>query len=188
MIDPVRRRAIAGSGLKIVDLEPLRPEHALDMFAGLADPAGYRFLPGDPPASADALRARYDRQVVGRSPDGAEQWLNWVLRGSDHALVGYTQATIRDRIAQLGYHVFPATWRQGIGTAAVRATLDQLFAMNAADEAHALVDTRNAGSIALMRKLGFRLARTITNADFFKGSKSDEHEFALPLTGWALDR
>ncbi len=171
----------------IVDLEVLRPEHAPAMFAGLAEAAAYRFLPGDPPASADALRVRYDRLAAGRSPDGAERWLNWVIRRqSDRAPAGYTQATVRGHVAQLGYHVFPVYWRQGVGTAALQSTLNWLFAMTTIDEARALVDTRNAGSIALLQKLGFRLGRTIVGADCFKGAQSDEHEFVMSRPCWGV--
>ncbi len=157
------------------------------MFAGLADPRGYRFLPGDPPTSVEALRLVYDRQLVGRSRDGTETWLNWVVRGPPlHAPLGYTQATIRDRVATVAYHVFPVHWRRGIGTAALGGTLDQLFTTGLAGEVRACVDTRNDASIALLRKLGFRWRRTILRADHFKGSRSDEFEFALPRETWPL--
>lgn len=166
-------------------MEPLRPDHAGGMFEGLADPAGYLFLPGDPPASVADLRQRYERQGIGRSPDGAEIWLNWVVRrsGSD-ILLGYTQATIRMRVALVATHVFPTHWRQGVGTAALRATLDRLFATTPIDEARALVDTRNSALIALVRKLSFECLRTIADADCFKGGTSHEHEFAISRAKW----
>ncbi len=177
----------------MIDLEPLRRDHAPAMFEGLADPAGYLFLPGDPPASIEALRSRYDRLVVGRSLDGAETWLNWVVRDRENdALIGYTQATIRVRRAEVAYHIFPVRWRQGFATAALRATLAKLFASTSIDEVQALVDTRNVASIALLRGLGFECARTIVDADHFKGASSDEYEFVLPRKRsgrrWRLDR
>lgn len=168
-----------------VALEPLRPAHAVEMFAGLADAAGYVFLPEDPPESPEALRTRYEQLCAGVSPDGEEVWRNWVVRSCDAGtLVGYTQATIRDRRALLGYHIFPCRWRQGLGTAAVRLTVVTLLERFRVEEIHALVDTRNAASSSLLRRLGFRLSRTIIGADHFKGGWSDEHEFVLrPGTG-----
>ena len=53
------------AGLPVITLEPLRQNHVVEMFVGLADPLGYRFLPDDPPRSLETLKARYDRQVVG---------------------------------------------------------------------------------------------------------------------------
>ena len=170
-----------------VDLEPLRLEHASAMFEGLADPAGYIFLPDDPPVSVEALRSRYDRQLIGGSPDGTETWLNWVVRNRENdALVGYTQATVRDRIADIGYHVFPTCWRKGFATMALRATLGELFAMTSIDEVHAFVDTRNIASVTLLGKLGFDCLRTIIEADHFKGASSDEYEFVLPRPQWRI--
>ena len=40
-------------------LDPSRKEHANAMFAGLSDDRLYRFIPDVPPASIEALRARY---------------------------------------------------------------------------------------------------------------------------------
>ena len=165
-----------------VELEPLRPGHAQGMFDGLADPAGYLFLPDDPPIDVASLRERYARQVRGRSSDGAEVWLNWVARRlSSGALVGYTQATLRDRVAHVAYHIFPAYWRQGLGTVALQMTLRNLGESGLVDEARALVDTGNEASIALLRKLGFTRLRTIAEAEHFKGRSSDEHEFSFSV-------
>ena len=98
-----------------VRLEPLQAGHAEGMFEGLGDPAGYLFLPGDPPIDLASLRVRYARQIRGHPSDGTEVWLNWVARcPSSGALVGYTQATPRDRVAHVAYHIFPAYRRQGL--------------------------------------------------------------------------
>ena len=79
------------------------------MFDGLADARGYIFIPDEPPASVEALNARYEKLVAGCSPDGTELWRNWVIRDRESdTLVGYTQATIRDRLAFIAYQVFPA--------------------------------------------------------------------------------
>jgi RimJ/RimL family protein N-acetyltransferase len=75
-------------------LEPLRPEHAAEMAPVLADPALYVFTGGEPPSAAD-LGERYERQGHGRSADGRELWLNWIVRERAGGLaVGYVQATV----------------------------------------------------------------------------------------------
>src|SRR5947209_3337121 len=77
-------------------LEPLRPGHADEMAPLLADAPLYEFTGGTPP-SLDELRARYQRQVVGHSPDGVERWCNWICRRScDGAAVGFVQATVSE--------------------------------------------------------------------------------------------
>ena len=75
-------------------LEPLRVGHAEEMTAVLADPSLYAFTGGTPP-TLEELRAQYRRQATGRSPDGAESWLNWIVRRRDDGrAVGFVQAAI----------------------------------------------------------------------------------------------
>lgn len=50
-----------------------------EMFAVYADPRMYEFTGGEAP-TADGLRRRYESMAVGRSPDGMESWLNWIVR------------------------------------------------------------------------------------------------------------
>ena len=167
-------------------LEPLRPDHAECMLAGLADPRAYAFLSSDPP-DFDTLRRRYVRQAAGLSPDGAQLWRNWIIR-RDGDPAGFTQATIDGATARIAYQIFPPLWRHGIGRRAVAATLDLVFAMPMVERAVALIDTRNIASQRLVLGLGFELARTIVNADTFKGSRSDEYEFVLVRHRWLETR
>ena len=169
----------------MISLEPLRIDHAPAMLPGLSDPAAYAHLPDDPPADLAALQARYCRQTAGRSADGLALWFNWVVRRpADGAFLGYTQATVQGRRATVAYHVFPPFWRQGIGCAALAATLDLVFADGRVTLALALVDTRNRASRALLEAAGFTATCTIEKADFFKGSASDETQFELARSGW----
>jgi RimJ/RimL family protein N-acetyltransferase len=92
-----------------LDLEPLRVEHADEMAPLLDDPQLHTFIGGEP-ASLDELRDRYQRLVEGRSPDGRQSWLNWVLRcRTDRRAVGTVQATVEDdpdgRLAEVAWVV-----------------------------------------------------------------------------------
>lgn len=98
-------------------LEPLRVEHAAEMAPVLDDVALHRYI-GGRPASVDELSARYQQQAVGRSPDGTEGWLNWVIRCRASGLpVGTVQATVsRDgqrRQAELAWVVATPCQRLG---------------------------------------------------------------------------
>ena len=98
-------------------LEPLRPEHAAEMAPVLADPALYVFTGGDPPSAAQ-LGERYERQARGRSADGRELWLNWIVREREGGgAVGYVQATVdpASRVAEVAWVV--GTGFQGRGYA-----------------------------------------------------------------------
>ncbi len=75
-------------------LEPLRVDHAAEMAPLLGDPKLYAFTGGEAP-TPDELRARYVRQATGRSPDGIESWLNWIVRRRDDGqALGFVQAAI----------------------------------------------------------------------------------------------
>lgn len=103
-------------------LEPLRPEHADELALLLNDSSLHRYIGGAPP-TRDELQARVERQVRGRSPDGRELWLNWVVRSrpADQA-VGTTQATIYPErisvVALLAWTIGSAHQGQGLATEA----------------------------------------------------------------------
>lgn len=117
-------------------LEPLRPDHARELAPVLADPALHTFTGGEP-ASEAQLRERFTRQAAGRSPDGAQGWLNWVVRDrATGAPVGMVQATIsdddhRDRgdgghRAALAWVIATSRQGEGLATEAARAVSDRL--------------------------------------------------------------
>jgi RimJ/RimL family protein N-acetyltransferase len=98
-------------------LEPLRPDHATEMAPLLDDEALHGYIGGHP-ASLDQLRALYARQVAGRSSDGGQGWLNWIVRHrASGAAVGTVQATMYvedDRIfAELAWVIATGYQRHG---------------------------------------------------------------------------
>ena len=136
-------------------LEPLVAAHAHEMFAVLSDPAIYEFE-NAPPPSAPWLLERY-RRLEARGPaDGSEQWLNWVVRLPGGALAGYVQASVLPSgEAFVAYELGSTHWRQGIGSSAVRAMLDELRVHHGVHTFVAVLKARNFRSEALLRSLGF---------------------------------
>ncbi|TDD68476.1 N-acetyltransferase [Jiangella aurantiaca] len=105
------------------ELVPLTVDDAADMVEVLSDPALYTFIGGTPP-SLPELRSRYSRLVAGRSPDGRQEWLNWIIRRTpDGRAVGTVQATVTDegRQAEIAWVVGAAFHGQGYATAAAVA-------------------------------------------------------------------
>ena len=80
-------------------LEPQVAAHAAELFTVLDDPDLYGFVDDKGPASETALRERLARLESRQSPDGLEQWLNWVVRNATGAVTGYVQATVRANAA-----------------------------------------------------------------------------------------
>jgi len=117
-------------------LEPLRVEHAQEMAAVLDDHALHTFTGGKPDTVVE-LRRRYERQVVGHSPDGSERWLNWVLRRRDNAAaVGLIQATVTGptdrREAEIAWVIGTAQQHQGFAKEAAEVMVDWLREQGAA--------------------------------------------------------
>ena len=143
-----------------VRLEALGPHHAEEMFPVLADPHIYRHLDYGPPASVEALRALYTRLAAGRSPDGRERWLNWLVRRvDDGSPAGYVQATVvPDRCAWVGYVFAPRHWGRGLATEAMRDLLARLAQDHPVPVLLATVEVANTRSAALLARLGFEQA------------------------------
>jgi ribosomal-protein-alanine N-acetyltransferase len=162
-------------------LEPLRASHAPEMFGMLSDPRLYRFVPRDPPPSLESLTARFRTLETRASPAGDEIWLNWVAREkAGNACLGRVEATVRrDRSAYLAYEIAAERWGAGFATEACRRIVTALFDDHGVDRITAEVDTRNAASIRLLERLGFRRGALKQNADHFKGANSDELTFDL---------
>ena len=84
-------------------LEPQAAAHALEMFQVLSDPAIYEFE-NAPPESFDWLETRFRKLETRLSGDGAEQWLNWVIRLPSGRLAGYVQASVlAEPVAYIAY-------------------------------------------------------------------------------------
>lgn len=136
-------------------LEPLGPAHAEKLFTLLSDPRLYAFLDDDPPASKSILEARYRRWGAGRSPDGAEVWLNWAARLRDtDEYVGWFQATIASEHAQIAYLVFVPHQRKGFALEASREIIRHLTIDRNVRRIRATADPKNHASVALAKALG----------------------------------
>jgi RimJ/RimL family protein N-acetyltransferase len=159
-------------------LEPQVAAHAPEMFAVLGDPAIYEFE-NEPPQSLEWLAARYAKLESRQSPDGTQAWLNWVIRLASGRLAGYVQATVlRDGVALVAYELASAYWRQGIGSTAVAAMLEELRLRYAAKLFVAVLKARNHRSSGLLRKLGFEPASADQRARF--GGEPDEAVMVRP--------
>ena len=147
-------------------LEPLRVAHAGAMFEVLRDPALYRHLDYGPPPSVEHLRGVYERLERRKSPDGADRWLNWIVRPRGGAPMGFVQATVHPGgSAWIAYVISTVHQRQGIATRATRTMIDHLVVEYGVKRLLASVEADNTPSIRLLERLGFALA----GADAAKG-------------------
>jgi len=138
-------------------LEPLRPEHADELAPVLEDRSLHRFTGGEPPTVED-LRARFERQSLGRSPDGRECWLNWLVRErSTGRAVGTVQATVKGvepkQVAELAWVI--GTPHQGHGFAKEAAALMATWLRTSGvARLRAHIHPRHGASMAVARSVG----------------------------------
>ncbi|HEY0738825.1 MAG TPA: GNAT family protein [Herpetosiphonaceae bacterium] len=162
-------------------LEPLQPDHATELFSLLRDAQIYRYIPQEPPAALSLLTQRYKQLARRLSPAGDQAWLNWAIAlTSNSAYIGQVEATVlEDQTAYLAYLIGSTFWGHGYATEACSRIIRLLFDDYGVTCVKAEVDTRNTASMRLLERLGFTRIGYQANADFFKGSSSDEYTYCL---------
>jgi RimJ/RimL family protein N-acetyltransferase len=139
-------------GARVV-LVPLLAADA-DELAGLLDDDYTRGALGV--EDVDGLRARFARWEARRSPDGAEAWLNWVVRArDDRRALGWAQATVRSRSAGVAYALLASARGQGAASDAVRALVAWLRGDRGVEEVVAWIAPANAASGRVAHAAGF---------------------------------
>jgi [ribosomal protein S5]-alanine N-acetyltransferase len=148
-----------------ISLEAQTSAHAEEMFALLCDPKIYRYE-NQPPPSLEWLRDRFTRLESRRSPDGREQWLNWVIRLETGEAAGYVQATVHeDGHAAIAYVLGSRFWDLGIGRQAVSSLIDLLRNEYRVTRLTAVFKRANDRSRKLLERLGFTAADLPLEAD-----------------------
>ncbi len=151
-----------------LELEPLRVEHADEMAPLLDDPDLHTFIGGGP-ATRDELSARYERQVVGRSPDGSQRWHNWVLRRRvDGQVAGTVQATVSEQqgglTAEVAWVVGVAQQGQGYAREAAQAVVTWLQ-QQGVEAVVAHVHPQHQASMAVARAVGLTPTETVIDGE-----------------------
>jgi ribosomal-protein-alanine N-acetyltransferase len=148
-------RAVASASLLLV---PQTAVHAQEMFVVLSDPAIYEYE-NEPPPSLEWLRERFAKLESRQSPDGQEQWLNWVIHLRSTELIGHVQATVHPNgHAAIAYELSSAYWGRGLARQAVQAMISELVEHHQVRGLYAILNRRNLRSRRLLERLGFRFA------------------------------
>jgi uncharacterized protein (DUF1684 family)/RimJ/RimL family protein N-acetyltransferase len=145
-----------------IELARLTVDHAPAMVSVLSDPSLYEFTGGTPP-TLEELTARYARQAVGHSPDGSEQWLNWVVL-LDSTPVGYVQATVMDDSAEIAWVISPSVQGRGLATEAARA-MGELLTAAGVRRLVAHVHPDHVASARVAERLGLRRTDVIEDGE-----------------------
>jgi ribosomal-protein-alanine N-acetyltransferase len=139
-------------------LEPQVAAHAEEMFVVLSDPAIYEFE-NEPPWSVNEVREHFAELESRTSPNGREQWLNWVVRLPGSQLAGYVQATVCPQgSATIAYEFSSAHWGRGYARQSLEAMIAELARAYAVTRLSAVLKKENHRSLRLLQRLGFTMA------------------------------
>jgi aminoglycoside 6'-N-acetyltransferase len=168
-----------------VVLRPLRDADAERMHAYRADPEVARYQSWET-QSLDEVRAFIAEH--GELDCDEPGWYQLAIaeRATDHLLgdIGVHILESDVRQVELGFTLAPAAQGHGYGAEAVRAMLGHLFTERDKHRVIASTDPRNARSIALLRRVGFRLEAHHRDSMWFKGGWADDMIFALLRREW----
>ena len=92
----------------------------------------------------------------GKSADGRQLWLNWIIRVRSGECAGFVQATVYPgRTGDLAFVLAPEFWGRGVAFEACQAAIPQIVRDFRVTRLFATVDPKNARSIRLLTRLGF---------------------------------
>jgi RimJ/RimL family protein N-acetyltransferase len=157
-------------------LRKARLEDLDDLFAVFSDPRAMRYwdtLPHDDIALTEGFLAFL---IASAPPDGDD----FVVERDGRA-IGKAGCWKR---GEIGFILHPDHWGQGIGREALGAVIPHVFASLDLDRLEADVDPRNAASIALLTRLGFRETGRAERTFLVGDEWCDSVYFALDRADW----
>jgi RimJ/RimL family protein N-acetyltransferase len=124
------------------------------------DPAVTAFIGG--PFSPEAVRARLAQEIAQRQQCGLQYWPVFLLDGNRFAgCAGLRPYRNQQRIFELGIHLRPDFWGNGLATEAARALIDHGFQTLGAESLVAGHHPLNQSSRHVLLKLGFVYTNTV---------------------------
>lgn len=139
-----------------------------------------------PPWPDRARAARF--LAVSRTMAEEGTGVRLVITDTGGAFLGWCSLTRWNpdhRSAAMGYCLDEHAWGRGYATEAAHAVLDWAFATLDLNRVQAETDTRNAGSIRVLEKLGFVREGTLREDCVVNGDVSDSHVYGLLRREWS---
>tara|TARA_R110002020_G_scaffold50671_1_gene142879 strand:+ start:1052 stop:1561 length:510 start_codon:yes stop_codon:yes gene_type:complete len=147
-------------------------------FEIMSDPSAMRYWSTLPHADIGKTR-NWLNQMIAREQTGGQHFV--IER--DGRLIGEVGA---GRLPDFGFIIHPGHWGRGYATEAARAAIDHIFAETAATELKADVDPRNAASLSVLNRLGFRETGRAKNTFLLGDEWCDSIYLTLPRPDAAI--
>lgn len=156
------------------------------MLAYFSDADSCRFIPWEP-RQLDGVLEFLDKWASGVVPQVSGESLIIGAELAGFGVIGQLNVTLEStehKHAEFGYIFNPEFTGQGYATEAVAALVTWLFGNLDLHRVTAYVDERNAASIKLLERLGFRLEARFVENEFFKGEWVTMLTFAMLKSAW----
>lgn len=154
-------------------LRRARPDDLEDLFAVLSRPEAMRYWSTPEHESRAETRAWLDR-MLDRAPETSD---DFVLEHKGR-VIGKAGAWA---LPEIGFLLHPDYWRRGLLSEAMAVLLPHLFAAHPQiDRLTAEADPRNAASLGLLQKFGFRETHRESRTLLWRDEWCDSVYLALP--------
>lgn len=163
-------------------LEPLMRYHADALFEFFQEPGLYEWIKDEAPTSIEKFRENCKFLEGHLSPDKTEYWLNWIpFEKTTDQIIGKIEITLYKASlhVNLAYFIFKKYQKLGYAKEACEIVVGHMFNHWHAKKIIIEMDTRNLASICLAESLGAKKIGFKKNAEFFKGSWSDEFHYEI---------
>lgn len=160
-------------------MRPIEASHAAAFWSLLRDPE-LAWIAQKPPRSEADVEARFARIAERTAPGRAEEWLNWTVWTRDEERpLGIVEATVpASNDVLIAYMFGPEARGLGYATEAVAVCLEAMRIAGARSFT-ATIDIRNAPSLRLVRRLGFRCIERRASEDIVAGAPGEEEVWRL---------
>jgi [ribosomal protein S5]-alanine N-acetyltransferase len=166
-------------------LRPLTEGDVPALFAIFKDPEAMRYWAN--PAMIEMAEAESLLREIQRHAE-AETLFQWGIVRREEDLVIGTCTLFRinreHRRGELGYILRRDLWGYGFATEALTALVDHSFATLGLHRVEADIDPRNAGSIRLVERLGFKKEGHLRERYFVAGDIQDSVIYGLLAPDW----
>lgn len=138
------------------------------------------------PKSLEAAREELERYCI--KPFKEQTGIRWGIgrKGIDVLIgtCGYYDWNKTAYRAEIGYDLDPVFWKQGLMTEALLVVLRYGFEKMKLNRIQAIIDSENARSFRLVKRLGFKKEGVLRQNSYFNGRFRDEICFSLLKHEW----
>jgi RimJ/RimL family protein N-acetyltransferase len=168
-------------------LRPFEDRDAVIFAAYRSDPEVAHYQGWEAPYSLEQAE-EFVSEMNNRAPGVPGEWFQVAIaRKEDGLFIGdcvFKRLADEPRVAEIGYTLARGYQRQGYASEAIHALLDYLFGSFGLHRVLANCDPKNAASIRLLEKLGFRHEGCFIESLWLKGEWVDEDWYAILEREW----